>query len=135
MKLKVKLVYKVFPVLVLYIEKLPLFWKKFSGVTLGLLIMIKESTSDPEGLLKHELKHVEQFLRTVGMMPLLYLFSMRFRLKYEIEAYNEQVKMQPDERKKDTIDGFSMMLYHKYKMKKKYTLEEIKNRFYKYAGI
>ena len=44
------------------------------------------------GIHLHELKHAEQHRRYFLLFPLFYLFSKKFRLKMETEAYIEQLK-------------------------------------------
>ena len=72
--------------------------------TSGPLIFIRPSKTFPsiskeraEGLLAHELVHAEQFYRTCGWNSVRYLFSKKWKLKYEVEAYREQLKYVPND--------------------------------------
>jgi hypothetical protein len=89
----VNFVYKIFPVLILFAHSLGE-WK--AGEARGPVIRIAKSHADDAGLLAHELTHVKQFYRTLGLHGLLYLLSKRYRLAAEVEAYREQLKYSPE---------------------------------------
>lgn len=55
------------------------------------VIKIRPKYKDDLGLLKHELKHVEQF-NADYFYGLKYKFLKSFRYKMELEAYAEQIK-------------------------------------------
>lgn len=54
-------------------------------------IIIKPKYKDDMGLLKHELKHEEQFKNNM-FHSLRYKFNRSYRLECELEAYKEQIK-------------------------------------------
>lgn len=135
MKVKAKLIFKFIPILVFYVESLPFYWKRFSGASFGFFVLIKHSSDKDEGLLSHELKHCEQFFRTLGISSLLYLFVPKFRLKYEIEAYMEQVKLYDPRKQRFIVDNFVEVLHNKYGLDKHFFKEEIRYDFYKAAGF
>ena len=54
-------------------------------------IIIKTKYKDDKGLLKHELKHVDQYKSNLFHV-LRYKFSRDYRLKCELESYKEQIK-------------------------------------------
>jgi len=89
----IKFVYKILPTLVFYTDRI--IPERFGGYTTGILVFIRPKYKDDEGLLYHELTHVRQFYRTLGLHAILYLLSKRYRLKAEIEAYREQLKHPP----------------------------------------
>lgn len=72
---------------------------RYSGFTLGPLILIRPKNRDDVGLLEHEKVHVRQFWRTLGLSGIGYMFSKRLRLKAEVEAYREQLKHYAVDRK------------------------------------
>lgn len=72
---------------------------KFAGLTLGPFIFIRPSHKDDKGLLEHEKVHVRQFWRTLGLFGIAYLLSKKYRLKYELEAYKEQLKYYATDKK------------------------------------
>ena len=71
---------------------------KHHGETRGPVIFIKPQYQDDKGLHAHELTHVKQWFRTLGVHSILYLFSRLYRLKAEAEAYREQLKHYSDDR-------------------------------------
>lgn len=68
---------------------------RFAAVTYGPIILIRPAYKNDIGLLEHEKIHVKQFWRTFGLTGLFYLFSKKYRLDCEIEAYKEQLKYSP----------------------------------------
>ena len=68
---------------------------RFSGYTIGPIILIRPSRRGDAGLLEHEKVHVAQFWRSLGILPLLSLFIPSLRLKFEVEAYRKQLESNP----------------------------------------
>lgn len=56
-----------------------------------IIVKIKPKYKNDLGLLKHELKHIEQYKANI-LHPLYYYFSKKYRYKSELEAYREQIK-------------------------------------------
>jgi len=67
----------------------------FDGFTPGPVILVRPGAD--LALIEHEKVHVRQFWRSWGMMGVLYLLSRRWRLRYEVEAYREQLRYSPPE--------------------------------------
>lgn len=65
----------------------------------GPLILIRPEKRDDAGLYAHELTHVKQWLRTLGLHSLLYLLDDSYRLDAEIEAYRVQARHYADDRR------------------------------------
>lgn len=63
------------------------FNKKWAGVSALLFIFIKKGHETNPSLVQHERYHRHQFLRTFGLHSLKYLFSKKYRIKAETEAY------------------------------------------------
>ena len=78
--------------LTIYTDLMPL---RFSGYTLGPIVLIRPRCRDDQGLLQHELVHVRQFWRTFGLFGIAYWLSKSRRFEYEVEAYREQLKYSP----------------------------------------
>lgn len=83
------MIYKVF-----YTNKL--IPDRFVGAAFGPFIFIRPHKKDDIGLLEHEKVHVRQFWRTLGLFAIPYYFSSKARIKYEVEAYKEQLKYSPN---------------------------------------
>ena len=83
--------------------------ERFAGITYGPVICIRPSKKNDRGLLEHEKIHVKQFWRTLGLFGILYALSPKRRLKYEAEAYREQLKYAPG-----SEDLFATYLMTKY---------------------
>lgn len=71
----------------------------FAGCTYGPLIFIRPAYRSDRGLLEHERVHARQWLRTLGLHSLLYALSKTYRLRAEVEAYREQARHYPDDRR------------------------------------
>ncbi len=84
------------PALVLYTERM--IPARFAGFTIGALVLIRPFYRDDAGLLVHELTHVKQFWRSLGLSLLLYQLSKTWRLRFEVEAYRAQMACYPDDR-------------------------------------
>ncbi|WER44972.1 hypothetical protein CupriaWKF_11655 [Cupriavidus sp. WKF15] len=76
--------------LCLMIETRWLVPRGFDGFTPGPLILLRPGAS--HALIEHEKVHVRQFWRSWGLMGVRYLLSRRWRLRYEVEAYREQLR-------------------------------------------
>jgi hypothetical protein len=69
-----------------------------------LFVFIRPQFKGAEGLLQHELTHIEIFWR----QPITYYFKMlrkSFRMQNEIEAYRTSMKYHPER-----VDSFAMTL-------------------------
>lgn len=62
---------------------------RFDGYSLGPLVLVRPGTS--LGLIAHEQAHVRQFWRWLGTSGLVYQFSRKWRLHFEVEAYRAQL--------------------------------------------
>lgn len=82
--------------------------KRFAATTYGPFIFIRPEKKSDAGLLAHEQTHVRQFWRN-PFFGIAYCLSKEARLKYEVEAYREQLKFSPDK-----ADAFALALSTKY---------------------
>ncbi|CAG2143571.1 hypothetical protein [Cupriavidus numazuensis] len=96
--------------LCLMIETRWLVPRGFDGFTPGPLILLRPGAS--HALIEHEKVHVRQFWRSWGLMGVLYLLSRRWRLRYEVEAYREQLRHCPP----DAARSMAHMLSTKYRL-------------------
>lgn len=67
--------------------------RRFDAYTIGPIILLRPTSCNDAGLIAHERTHVRQFWRTLGLAGLLMLTSRKWRLRYELEAYREQLKI------------------------------------------
>lgn len=81
------------------------------GRTLGPIIQIRPSKKDDKDLLVHEKVHQQQWRRNPVLFYFRYLFSKKWRLRYELEAYREQLKLSPQD-----LDEFAYLLSTKYNL-------------------
>lgn len=70
------------------------------GCANGPIIRILEKYRNDAGIYQHELVHVKQWFITFGIHNLLYMLFDWYRLVSEVEAYREQAKHYPDDRRK-----------------------------------
>ena len=73
--------------LTFYVDSLP---DGFAGMANAFIIRILKSHKGDTGLYVHELEHVKQWFRTLGMHSFLYLLSDRYKLWSEVQAYKVQ---------------------------------------------
>lgn len=89
--MKLKFIYKVFPVLILRNNLVP---KNFWAISLLFVINIIPAVEDkyiPE-IIAHELTHIRQMWRSCLLFVPLYFISYTSRMKYEAEAYANQLR-------------------------------------------
>ena len=87
-----KTVYRFLPVFIFSFKCRLFKYFKISGITLGNIVLLDAENKYKDITIKHELIHVKQFYRTLGLFCLLYLVSSRKRIAYEIEAYHATLK-------------------------------------------
>lgn len=88
----IRFTYKILPV---FIFKAPISHQY--AITLFNIIVISEDEFKdgiPESLIVHEMVHIKQFYRTLGLATILYNLSAKMRYTYELEAYREQISYQ-----------------------------------------
>lgn len=73
------------------IIKLPFKIPKFDAIVLYPFIFIEKSAS--QALIEHEKIHLRQAQKYyIFLFYVLYLFSRKWRLKFEVEAYKQQIR-------------------------------------------
>lgn len=83
-----KFVYGILPALVIQTDNMP---AKFGGCSNAMLVRIRPKYAADTGLLNHELTHVKQFYRTLGLHSILYPLVAKYRLYAEVEAHAVQI--------------------------------------------
>jgi hypothetical protein len=132
--MKLLAVYKVLPAIVFrgsWFASIP-FYKNSTGVTFGNVVIIDSTLdkADYNSVLTHELVHVEQFYRYIGLNGLLYL-TRYGRLKLEIEAYTRQYG---EDDKMDNAIAYTLKRnYRLGDITVEYILQRIKQRRVSYA--
>ena len=127
-----KKVYKIFPVHIIYDDKIPelLSFTKdqdFAGITMGNKIYIKNQYKDDRGLLEHELVHVKQYIKRFPFHSWLYTNWNWYRCRSEVSAYKKQLKINKEDGKENYIELYSDFILTKYDIKN-YSKEEIYNK-------
>jgi len=84
-----KFIYKFIPIPVIYTER----FVPMAGRSYGIFILIKPEHKGNEAIIAHELVHCKQFYRTFGIHGILYNISDKYKLKAEIEAYRETIRV------------------------------------------
>lgn len=67
--------------------------------TRGPFIFVRPRYRDDVGLIEHEKVHRRQFFRVFVIHSFLYLLWPDYRYRAEVEAYKEQAKHYPDDRR------------------------------------
>ncbi|MEX3555791.1 MAG: hypothetical protein VB131_04035 [Burkholderia gladioli] len=83
--------------------------ERFQACNYGPITLIRPVQRDNAALHAHEATHERQFYRTFGLMGILYVLSRRHRQQYEVEAYREQLKFEPQ-----NLDYYANSLATKY---------------------
>lgn len=112
--MKIKFVYGILPAFVFHTDKI--IKSHFDAMAFGPVILIRKSWKDNIPLLKHELVHVKQYYRYLGLMGLFYHLSRKFRLKFELEAHKVQLDATPVELRDKKLVAFSHNLAQHYKL-------------------
>lgn len=81
------------------------------GRAIGPIVQIRPSRRGDQSMLAHELEHVRQWREAPILMPLRYLLSRRWRLRYEAEAFRAQVRLDPA-----AITSCAALLATKYRL-------------------
>ena len=87
--MQIRLIYKIIPVPIFYTTSK--FWLRgFGAYSYGFFVCLGEVN---EGKIAHELQHCKDFYK-YGCLPyvLLYYFSRKFRFKFELAGYREELK-------------------------------------------
>ena len=94
--------------LTFYVDSLP---PNVGGCANGPVIRILKKYKGDEGLLRHELIHVFQWVFSLGLHSILYRVSDWYKLGAEVAAYREQLKHYPDDRT-EMFAGFIAKYYN-----------------------
>jgi len=84
--MSIKFIYKILPAFIFKVHT-----DDGSSQAFANIILIDENAT--EGVLEHELIHIRQNYRTLGIATVLYKLSQRFRLMYEVEAFKKQIEV------------------------------------------
>jgi hypothetical protein len=103
----------VIPHILIVTDKVP---EGYAGLTQAFVVRIRPSHKDDRGLIEHELVHVKQFWRSLGLHGVLYLLSKRYRLRCEIEAYRKQLEFSPQEKVERHRKLFKQAIAEKYRL-------------------
>ena len=89
-----------------------------AGIAIGPLVLLMRKRFSDEALRAHELVHVRQFYRSLGLFPVLYLLWPAYRLRCEVEAYRVQISLQPDEAARHRLtEQAAVMLATNYRLR------------------
>jgi len=86
--MKIRLIWKFIPIVIFISNWMP---KKFSGYHVGTTVIIRPDYADDEGLIQHELTHVKQNIRTLGLSGIRQIWDKNHKLNRECEAYAVQL--------------------------------------------
>jgi len=125
--MKIRLIWKFIPIVIFISNWMP---KKFSGYHVGTTVIIRPDYADDEGLIQHELTHVKQNIRTLGISGIRQYFDKNHKLNRECEAYAVQLQYVPQPQQDVMKKRFVNYIYSKYDlgMSKNY----IRRRFFNY---
>jgi len=110
--LQIKFVYKVLPVLVIYIK-----WLWRGGISLGPVVLVKSEWRESGRVLLHELEHSKQAYTILLFWHFaLYLCVKQYRLYCELAAYAKQVLAHPEADRPYAIKAYAGFLAERYRL-------------------
>jgi hypothetical protein len=93
MKIRIHSIWRIVPVPVLILRRLP---ANIAGICLGPVVLLKTGYEHDWPTLVHELEHCKQFWRGGAIVHLVrYLADPRYRLRIEIAAYRAELAACP----------------------------------------
>lgn len=101
------------PAIVIYTDRVP---KGSAGVANAFVVRIRPKYKNDVGLLAHELEHVRQWWVLPLISDFMYLFSKRYRMWAEAEAYRKQIKAYPSEDRNRFAAKAVFFLMQKYNL-------------------
>jgi hypothetical protein len=89
MKVTIERVWRVLPVPVLALDRMP---GRLVGVSMGLFIVVRRDFAADRPTIVHELEHCKQFWRGGALLHMLrYYVSHAYRLRVEVEAFRAEL--------------------------------------------
>lgn len=113
--MKVQFVYKVFPVIIRYVDKVGKDTSSFAR-SYGPLVLVEKAYKEDEPLLAHELEHSKQWYRTLGIHSILYKLWMPYRMEAEVAAYRVQLAEQAPINRPNALEYYAKTLAEKYNL-------------------
>ncbi len=109
--IKIRFLWDIIPILVIITDAMP---KKFGGMCLGVIVLLRPKWKDNEGLLQHELTHIKQNLRSGLTSAFRQNWDKQHKLDRECEAYAVQLTYSSNKKwhKKCYVD----FMYNKYNL-------------------
>ncbi len=121
MKFKIRFVYKILPVLIIYGRYT--LKDVFTGRSYGFIDIVDPQSNDPMLIEEHELVHSRQVYRTLFLHGIFYWAIDRYRLFAELEAYHTEIKKRGNTT--DVKTSIANRLHKNYNLK--YSFTEIYN--------
>lgn len=79
------------PALIFEVDKIE-GYEAITGSANGFVIRIEKDAANKAVVLAHELVHVKQWWLSLGIHPILYLLSERYRVWAEVQAYKKSIE-------------------------------------------
>lgn len=111
-KIRVHAIWRVIPVPVLIVPRLP---GRIVGLSLGPCVLLRADYGDDWPTIVHELEHCKQFWRGGALIHLFrYLASPDYRLRIELEAYQAELAACPPAERRARLYDSAHALAHGY---------------------
>ncbi|MEI7447279.1 MAG: hypothetical protein WCK28_20495 [Burkholderiales bacterium] len=102
MKLRIERVWRVLPVPVLVLDRMP---GRLVGLSMGLFVMVRSDYAADRPTIVHELEHCKQFWKGGAIVHMLrYYASRRYRLRVEVEAFHAELDACAPEERPERLD-------------------------------
>src|SRR5690606_23895336 len=115
MKLRVHTIWRILPVPVLILRRLP---GCIVGLSLGPVVLLRDDYCQDWPTVVHELEHCKQFWRGGALVHLCrYLASPSYRLRVELEAYKAELAACPPAERRARLYHSANALAHGYRLR------------------
>lgn len=112
MKIRVHAIWRVLPVPIMVVQRLP---GRIVGVCMGPFVLLRADYADDWPTVVHELEHCKQFWRGGAIVHLYrYLACPNYRLRSEIEAYQAELAVCPPAERSRRLYDSARALAHGY---------------------
>ena len=132
--MELKFVFKIFPVLFIYIDKMPKFLSHRNGISFGPIVIMLRSISKMKTHQVRKLTKSKQIYKSLFFHKLLYKLFPEYRLECALEVYQADIEMYSHRKQMCECLKSAEVIRRKYHLYE-YTNEEVQERLLAKFGI